>query len=249
MSRRHAHGLLAEHGRTGEPPAIRRPGRPPAPITEQEADLVARQHGAKHAGVRRAAKSPRAGHATSYGRVCKIMKDGGMVVPSPGKAKRRKWVRFERRYSSATWHAGWHEMKDSRFRGSNLVACLDDSSRCVTGAGMFREATSENAVAVLREAAKRFGAPAAMLSDNGSCFVGRRGRRKAREGSWQPTAFERELLERGIDLTNGRPLPPADQRQAGGVLRDPGDGDQAPREPAGIRRVLQRAEAPPLAGH
>ena len=66
--------------------------------------------------------------------------------------------------------------------------------------------TSENAVAVLRQAIKRFGTPATVLSDNGSCFVGVR--RKEPKRSWQPTAFESELLDRGIELINSRPYHP-----------------------------------------
>ena len=40
------------------------------------------------------------------------MKKHGLVTPSPAKSKRRKWVRFERRFSNAMWHADWHIMKD-----------------------------------------------------------------------------------------------------------------------------------------
>ena len=50
----------------------------------------------------------------------------------------------------------------------------------------------------LRDAIKRFGTPATILSDNGSCFVGRGGR-KASGKTWKATAFEAELLDRGID--------------------------------------------------
>ena len=57
----------------------------------------------------------------------------------------------------------------------------------------------------------RFGTPATILSDNGSCFVGRNGCRKASssssppKGKWKPTVFEAELLDRGIELINSRP--------------------------------------------
>ena len=61
-------------------------------------------------------------------------------------------------------------------------------------------------MAVLRQAIKRFGTPATILSDNGSCFVGVR--RKEPKRSWQPTAFESELLDRGIELINSRPYHP-----------------------------------------
>ncbi len=82
------------------------------------------------------------------------MKENGLVIHSEAKSRRRKWVRFERKYSNAMWHVDWHEMKDSRFRGLELVTYLDDASRCVVAARVFTEATSENTVTVLREAIK-----------------------------------------------------------------------------------------------
>ena len=144
----------------------------------------------------------------SYCAVYRILKKGGAVAASAAKSRRRGWVRYERRYSNAMWHVDWHEMKDPRFRGLKLVTYLDDASRCVAAARVFKEATSENSVLALRDAIKRFGTPATVLSDNGSCFVGRNGRRDAPSGSWKPTAFEAELLDRGIELINPRPHHP-----------------------------------------
>ena len=83
----------------------------------------------------------------------------------------------------------------------------------MTGARLFKEATSENAVVALRQAIREFGTPATILSDNGSCFVGRGGRKKL-TGTWTPTLFENELLNLGIELINSRPYHPSDQRQA-----------------------------------
>ena len=45
------------------------------------------------------------------------------------------------------------------------------------------------------------------MSDNGSCFVGRGGRKKTR-GTWTPTLFENELLDLDIGLINSRPYHP-----------------------------------------
>ncbi len=104
------------------------------------------------------------------------------------------------------WHTDWHEMKDPRLQKLNLVAYLDDSSRCITGFGVFEHATSENAVLVLRKAIRQFGTPAQILSDNGSCFTS--ARRGTPRGSWTPTLFEDELLERNITLLNSRPYHP-----------------------------------------
>ena len=67
---------------------------------------------------------------------------------------------------------------------------------------------------IIQLAIERFGAPASILSDNGSCFVGQNGRKKAASkggtgmGTWQPTLFEEELLTRDIILINTGPCHP-----------------------------------------
>lgn len=106
-------------------------------------------------------------------------------------------------------------MKDDIFRGLNLITYLDDASRCVMAAQIFKEATSRNAVEALRGAIAQFGTPTTILSDNGSGFVGvmsKDRRLRKREGSpestWMPAEFEVEILDRGIELVNSRPYHP-----------------------------------------
>ena len=135
------------------------------------------------------------------------MRSKGPVVGSPAKSRRRRWVRCERLCSNAMWHTDWHMMKDPRMKDLNLITYLGDASRCVTGTALFREATPENAVTVLRQAVGRFGMPATILSDNGSCFVGRGGRRKP-SGKWIPTLFENGPLALDRVLINSRPHRP-----------------------------------------
>ena len=76
---------------------------------------------------------------------------------------------------------------------------------------MFKEVASENAVVVLRQAVGRFGVPATILSDNGSCIVDRSGHKK-QTGTWTPALFENELLNRNIELINSRPYHPQTNR-------------------------------------
>ena len=160
----------------------------------------------EHVGVLRIAKAVRTGNPdTSYKRAYRIMKENGLVTHSPAKSGKRKQVRYERKYSDAMWHTDWHVMYP-RFRGLNLVTYLDDSSRCIAAACLFTEVTSENAVHILREAIAKFGTLAAILSDDGLCFAGMRTGQPAK--SWTPTAFEAELLGRGIELINSRPYRP-----------------------------------------
>ena len=209
VTQRHIQRLWAEYCKTGEVHVQRLAGRPAGPApSEREILTVLDVHNRKPEGVVRTAKRLRKeGHDISRYRAYRIMKSRGLVADSTTKTKQRKWVRYERIYSNAMWHTDWHAMKDPRMRELNLITYLDDASRCVTGAALFKEATSVNAVAVLRQAISRFGAPATILSDNGSCFVGRGGRKK-QTGPWTPTPFESELLTLDIGLINSRPYHP-----------------------------------------
>ena len=209
VTQRHIQRLWAEYLRTGKVHVQLPAGRPADPEpSEQEIQAVLDVHGRKPEGVVRTAKRLRKeGHDISRYRAYGIMKSAGLVTDSTARSRQRKWVRYERLYSNAMWHADWHTMKDPRMKGLNLITCLDDASRRVTGAALFQEATSGNAVAVLRHAICGFGVPATILSDNGSCFVGRGGRKK-QTGAWTPTLFEGELLALNIGLINSRPYHP-----------------------------------------
>ena len=118
----------------------------------------------KPEGVVQAAKMlKKGGHDISRSRVYQIMKFNGLVADSPAKSRKRKWVRYGRLYSNATWHTDWHMTRDPRMKDLNLITYLDDASRCITGAALFKEATSENTVAALRQTVARFGVPATVL--------------------------------------------------------------------------------------
>ncbi len=187
------------------------PGRKrSASVPDGAVRAVLEEHKHSAAGVVHTARRLRRQHDIIYYEVYRITRGHGLVTPSPAKSQPRKYVRFERKYSNAMWHVDWHAMKDPRFAGLNLVTFLDDSSRCVTGAGLFKEATSENVVVVLRQATAQFGAPATILSDNGKCFVGARSSSKKSppKGGWRPTAFEEELLDCGIEMINSKPHHP-----------------------------------------
>ena len=145
------------------------------------------------------------------------MREAGRITPSEARSRRRIWACYERRHSNALWHADWHMMKDPMFSGMNLAVVLDDSSRCAVAARLFWEATSENAVIALRDAIAAFGRPDAILSDNGVCFVEGGGRSA-------PMGYEADGVRGGAGAPrhsagHDEAVPPADQRQAGEVLR------------------------------
>ncbi len=172
----------------------------------------------------RTARRLRRGHDISYCSACRILEKAGAVAASAAKPGRRERVRYERKCPDAMWHVDWHEMKDPRFRGLQLVAYLDDASRCAVAARVFTQATPGNAVLALRDAIGRFGTPATVLPGNGSCFVGRNGRRKAPPRPWKPTAFEAELPGLGIELINSRPHHPQTNGKIERFFRSVEDG-------------------------
>ena len=207
ISQRHVQRLWAEYIKTEKVQG--HAGRPKKhALSNREIEMILDIHRRWPDGVQMTVKRlRRAGCDISYRRVYAVLKSHGLVAASPAKSRQRKWVRYERLYSNAMWHTDWHVMKDTRMKELNLITYLDDASRCVTGAALFRDSTSENAVMVLRQAIAKFGVPATILSDNGSCFVGRGGRKK-HTGPWTPTLFEKELLSLDIGLINSRPYHP-----------------------------------------
>ena len=103
VTQRHSQRLWAEYIRTGNVHVQRPAGRPADPEpSEQEIQAVLDVYGRKPEGVIRTAKRLRKeGHDISRHRAYGITKFAGLVTDSPAKARQRKWVRYERLYSSA----------------------------------------------------------------------------------------------------------------------------------------------------
>ncbi len=119
-----------------------------------------------------------------------ILKDEELAENQPRKARQRKWVRYERRYSNSLWHTDYKQLHDGRW----FVSYMDDASRFITGFGVFAEATAPNAIAVLEEAIRRHGRPAGVLTDHGSQFYA-----NEREGAKRGESdYEKKLVELGI---------------------------------------------------
>jgi hypothetical protein len=52
------------------------------------------------------------------------------------------------------WHTDWFF-----YNGKWIIAYLDDASRLIVGYGVFDEATTDNALQVLKEAMDNYGKP------------------------------------------------------------------------------------------
>ena len=209
VSQRYIRRLWTEYIKTGTAHVQGRVGRPKgAEPSDAEVKMMMGTQRHWSDGVRLTVKRlQRPGYNIGYTKVYHVLVSNGMVTFSTAKSRQRKWVRYARPYSNIVWHTNRRVMKYPLMKGMNLITYLYDASRYVTGAALFEEATSENAVTVLRQAVSRFGVPATILSDNGYCFVGVGGRKKPKS-SWMPTLFENEMPSLNISLINSGPYHP-----------------------------------------
>ena len=126
----------------------------------------------------------------SYHTIHGILKDEELAENQPAKAKQRKWVRYERRYSNSLWHTDYKQLPDGKW----FVSFQDDASRLIVGFGVFDEATTDHAIRVLEDAIKRYGKPAQILTDRGSQFYA-----NEKENTRRDTAtFETRLVDLDI---------------------------------------------------
>ena len=168
-------------------------GRPPQGMPgrrEHSAVLSARQ--AEHTGAVALQRiiASQTGMNIPHGAIHAVLKDENMAETHPKKAKRRKWVRYEREHSNSLWHTDWKLLDDGRW----FLCYEDDASRFVTGYGVFERATAENALAVLERAMADHGKPASIMTDHGAQFYANESEDRKRGR----TEFERRLVELGI---------------------------------------------------
>ncbi|MBI1658858.1 MAG: transposase [Thaumarchaeota archaeon] len=125
-----------------------------------------------------------------------ILKDEELAESQPRKAQKRKWVRYERRFSNSLWHTDYKQLPDGRW----FVSYQDDASRLIVAFGVFKEATAEHAIEVLEQAIRKYGKPAQILTDHGSQFYSNE-KENARRGV---SVFEKKLVQLGIKQVMAR---------------------------------------------
>jgi len=107
------------------------------------------------------------GFAISHRQIEKVLVRNGLVKPNPKKQKSRKWVRYELPNPNDLWHTDW---SFDPFTNQNLAVYIDDRTRLITCFGVFKRATAENSVALLRSGIAEYGKPKAVMTDHGSQY-------------------------------------------------------------------------------
>ena len=178
--------------------------RPPTPVSAAHGQAVGRPAGAPRAGAvaglhsRRRAGAARmegdAGRSTGihipHRTIQEVMKADGEVTETKKGVRRRAWVRWECSHSNMMWHTDFKQLADGRW----FIAYEDDAARYLTAHGVFKEAATANALAVLHAGIAKHGRPASIMTDHGSQFFANEAEGRKRGQA----AFEAELERLGI---------------------------------------------------
>ncbi len=202
VSKRRVEQVYAYHRVHGTVPSLAKPGRKSVPISEEESRTILDAYARYRVGATYLEGRIRGDHGIhiNHNRIQRVLRMNGLSSEPPRRWIRRKWVRYEREFSNSLWHVDWYEMKDVRWKGQWLIVYEDDASRFIVGYGMFREATSNNAVTVLKDATARYGKPKSVLSDHGVQFYA--SHTNARERGL--TEFEVYLMKNHVRHIVGR---------------------------------------------
>ncbi len=178
VTRRRVEQLWQTYKKTETIPTLKNPGRPRRNGDLKEATLILEAYDQHKLGAVNLERiiNTKLGVRIPHNRIHEVLRMNGKATPQPSKQRRRTWVRYERTHSMSLWHMDWKQLNT----GEWFLAILDDASRYIVGYGVFKEATTENTLAVLKEAIQHYGKPEEILTDRGSQFYANEGERKGK---------------------------------------------------------------------
>ena len=107
------------------------------------------------------------GFSISHRQIEKVLVKNNLVVPNVKKQKARKWVRYELPNPNDLWHTDWTHCP---FTDKEFGAYIDDKTRLITAFGIFKNANTENTLALLKAGLAVYGKPKAIMTDHGSTY-------------------------------------------------------------------------------
>lgn len=136
----------------------------------------------------------------SVSTIWRVLKRRGFITPQPQKRPKSSWIRFEALLPNECWQADITHWTLANGTTVEITNIIDDYSRVVTASRVLQVATAKGVLGVFQQAAKQWGLPASVLTDNGCVFT-----------AWHrggATTFEIELLSQGVELKHSRPYHP-----------------------------------------
>ena len=107
------------------------------------------------------------GFGISHRQIEKVLVRNDFVVPNVKKQRSRKWVRYELPNPNDLWHTDWTHCP---FTDKEFGAYIDDRTRLITAFGIFRNANTENTLAMLKSGLAVYGKPKAIMTDHGATY-------------------------------------------------------------------------------
>lgn len=114
----------------------------------------------------------RKGFGISHRQIEKLLLRNGLVEPNIKKQRCRKWVRFELPNPNDMSHTDWTY---DPFTQKQLSVYIDDRTRLITSFGLFRGATTENSIALLKSSIASYGKPKSVMTDHGPQYYANKG--------------------------------------------------------------------------
>lgn len=136
----------------------------------------------------------------SVSTIHRVLRRRGFITPEPHKRPRSSWMRFEASLPNECWQSDMTHWALGDGAGVEIVNFIDDYSRAIVASRVFDVATGPRVLNTFQEAARTWGFPASLLTDNGAIYTAayRNGR----------SALESELLSLGIAFKHSRPYHP-----------------------------------------
>jgi len=111
------------------------------------------------------------GFAISHRQIEKLLLRNELVEPNIRKQRPRRWVRYELPNPNDLAHTDWTY---DPFTTRNFSVFIDDRTRLITSFGLFKRATAENSVALLKSAVASYGKPKCVMTDHGAQYYANR---------------------------------------------------------------------------
>ena len=194
-------------GDAGLVPRSRRPRSSPTQVpTQVEEEIVALRKSLSDEGLDAGAVTIQAHlgrhHQVppSVSTVWRVLRRRGFVVAQPHKRPRSSFVRFEAALPNECWQSDMTHWALGDGTHVEIVNVIDDHSRLCAASVAVRVARASDVAVIFDTARRRWGTPAAMLTDNGCIFTAR-----YRGGK---VVLETELERLGVLHKHSRPYHP-----------------------------------------
>lgn len=111
------------------------------------------------------------GFGISHRQIEKLLVRNSLVEPNIKKQRPRKWVRYELPNPNDMWHTDWTYDPYSQ---KQFSVYLDDRTRLITSYGLFKRATADNSIVLLKAGIAEYGKPKSVMTDHGAQFYANR---------------------------------------------------------------------------